>query len=310
MPGPKPVSTSDFSTAFADVALEAQPTRSGNFAVDRESDHLADSDFSGPGAPPNLCGIETNKGPAMTVTNSTAAKAPAPVSAYMLADHLDATLAAGEDLVAVSYSRASDDPIITTETILAARAGQRAVVERIRGLELSIIARVLKARERAEELARTDARFTMISKLFIGGTVMLADAVAECADATLQDFDTADALPAYLRSRGMLPLDTYALSEQASITIDEGFLIAGRIALGPLLDLVASFVDALELHFELYADEAGIADDADGDAKATTVSRVADTSVAASAAAPAAVEPTASAALAKTEQRVHGLRPS
>lgn len=182
-------------------------------------------------------------------------KLPAPVSAYMLADHLDAALAAGEDLVAISYTPDNDDPLITTDTIMAARAAQRTVVERIRGLELSLIARILKGRERAVELARSDSRFRMVAKLFTGGTTPIADAVAEVTDATLNDFDTADAAPAYLRSRGLLPADTYALSERDQIMVDETFLVASRIELGPLLDMVATFIDALELHFDLYQGE-------------------------------------------------------
>ena len=103
----------------------------------------------------------------MTVTNSTAAKAPAPVSLHARRPpHTGGRC----ELVAVSYSRASDDPSNPTQTILAARAGQRPVVEPYPPAAGEIIARVLKAVPTRGGVARTDARFTMISKLFIGGT--------------------------------------------------------------------------------------------------------------------------------------------
>ena len=40
-----------------------------------------------------------------------------------------------------------------------------------------------------------------------------------------------------------------------SLTIDDSFLVAKRIALGPLLDMSAAFLDALETHYELFLEE-------------------------------------------------------
>ncbi len=187
----------------------------------------------------------------------------APACAYLLADHLDAALAAGEDMVKLAYKREAGGEL-SPETIATARCEQRDLVERLRALELALVMRILKARERAKELAGGDSRFSMISKLFIGGTAPLADAVAECGDASALDFDTGDAFTTYLRSRGLIDARSCLVREDDPIGVTEDFLVAGRIMLSTLLDLVAAFIDALELHFVLYGGESSDDDSAAG----------------------------------------------
>ena len=177
---------------------------------------------------------------------------PAPVSVYLLAEHLDGALAAGEDLMA----RGSDWRMLaeggaTTQFV----SQQRQLAEEVRSFELMLIARILKARSHAGVLAEIDARFSAIAKLFVSGTAILIDAVAECGDATQSDFDTADDLVAYVRSRGLIAPDAAHVSDPRSLTIDDNFLVAKRITLGPLMDMSAAFLDALETHYDLFIEE-------------------------------------------------------
>lgn len=185
----------------------------------------------------------------------------APLAVYMLAEHLDAVLAAGEDLVA----RGQDWQM----THLAAGAPeefareQRDVAEAVRALELMLVARALKAREHARDLAEIDPRFRPVANLFTSGTSVLLDAVNECGDARADDFDTGDELIAYIRSRGLIAPDAVTVHTAAELSIDDSFLIAKRIALGPLLDMAAAFLDALESQYELFAEDED--DDNDGE---------------------------------------------
>ncbi len=178
-----------------------------------------------------------------------------PACLYLLADHLDALLAAGEDLLRIDVTA----PMTTADAEIACHDGVRAAVERVRVLELAMLGRILKARERASELAALDARFAMPARLFVGGTGALIDAIADCADTSTVDFETGDALPAYLRSRGLIDARKCSLLAGEGFAVGEDFLLAARIPLGALLDMVASFLDTLELHYALYAPEAGAA---------------------------------------------------
>lgn len=194
------------------------------------------------------------------MTHSDAADTPAahpvPPAAYLLADHLDASLAAGEDLLTAGrrcreiLDDGPDRRVLGKGQVVALRTA----VELVRSLELALITRISKAREWSQLLVKHDPRFRSIGGLFIGGTAPLVDAIAEFADATDSDFETGDGLTDYFRSRGMLADDQSCLSDIDGPLVGEEFLVTRRIALGPLLDLVAAYLDALEIHFTLFPD--------------------------------------------------------
>jgi hypothetical protein len=180
---------------------------------------------------------------------------PTSLSVYLLAEHLDAALAAGEDLEHVRYVWTGAPPR-SQDAIEAIRAGQRAAVSRIQTFELVLISRLLKAREWASTVASEHERFGVVARLYNAGTAVLLDAVAECGDMSAVDFDTADDLTAYLRSRGIVAADAPALSDTAPIQASDSFMVARQVPLGVLLDLVATFLDALEAEFDLFVEPA------------------------------------------------------
>jgi hypothetical protein len=178
-------------------------------------------------------------------------RGPAPASVYLLAEHLDAALAAGEDLTSVLYVW-SGPPAREDAELVEFRAGRREAIEKIRTFELAMLARLLMGREWAVTVATENDRFQPVARLYVAGTATLVDAVAECADLSGEDFDTGDDLTAYMRGRGLIAEDAAGLSDTAPIAANETFLVAKRAPLGVLLDLVASFLDALEAEFDLF----------------------------------------------------------
>jgi hypothetical protein len=178
-----------------------------------------------------------------------------PASVYLLAEHLDAVLAAGEDLMGVRYSPVGKPR--SREEIETARAGQRTAVERIRTFELALLSRLLAGREWAATVMSEEPQFGAVARLYVAGSTALLDAVQECRDLTSADFDTGDGVLAYVRSRGLIPAETLSLRETTRISADENFLVARRAPLGTLLDLAAAFLDALETEFDLFEMSAG-----------------------------------------------------
>lgn len=179
-----------------------------------------------------------------------------PVVAYQLADHLDAALAAAEDLTAAGREWVPATANGGTE-LAAQMAAERQVIERVRAFEAMLIGRILKARKRASVLARSAGSLAGMTQLFVGGTAVLVDAIEELGDSTWADFDSADGHISYLRNRGAIPADAWALPEDRSILLgDANFMVAGRLQLAPLMEMVVAFLDALEAHYDLYPDEA------------------------------------------------------
>lgn len=184
----------------------------------------------------------------------------APATVYLLAENLDAVLASGEDLQqsALVWNAGSTG---TPREIAAARQYQRRIFNEIRSLEMMVVARALKARERAEELGRRDVRFLPMAKLFTSGTALLLDVNADLAATADIDFRTGSAMTAYLRGRGVLAMDTPAPDDDAAVAVTDDFLIAERVPLGSLMDLAAMFLDTLETHYDLFeADDTENAD--------------------------------------------------
>jgi hypothetical protein len=174
---------------------------------------------------------------------------------YLLGDHLDAALAMGEDLLTERVDLAEAEQKLNMGRLVR-QAGEVAdFLHTVRALELNLIARVLQARKRAEEIKRSETRLKPLISLFVGGTAPFVDAAMELGDLTTQAFDAGDAALAFLRSRGVIARDAAGLEQMAQLTVTEDYMVAARIRLGTLMDLIATFLDMLDTLFDLYREE-------------------------------------------------------
>jgi hypothetical protein len=173
-------------------------------------------------------------------------------SLYLLKDHLDATLALGEDLLAAELVLLPVDRPGLRDWLRHTR-GLDDFLASLRTLEYALTARLLQARKRAEEMRRSDSRLRQMIALFVAGTVPLVDAAAELGDTDARNFDGADSALTFLRSRGLLAPDAAGLELVSHLAVGEDYLVAGRIELGALLDLAATFLDTLDLLYDLPA---------------------------------------------------------
>ena len=171
---------------------------------------------------------------------------------YLLADHLDGVLAAGEDLLGAHFDleRHRDaGGAGPAETSLPA------YVSHLQTFERTAVMHALQARQRVREVRNLDPRFGPLAGLFLAGTTSLADASAELGDTTDCDFRTGNDVVSFLRSRAIIASDVGSLDALPALAVTEGFRIAGCIELGPLLDLVSTFASVLDQHYELYSED-------------------------------------------------------
>jgi len=173
---------------------------------------------------------------------------------YLLGDHLDAALAMGEDLLAEKVVLADAAQPLNTARLVQQNRELAKFLTIVRTLEMSLTARLLQARKRAEEMRRHETRLKPLIALFVGGTAPLVDAAMELGDTTVRDFNTGDTAFAFLRSRALIACDAAGLERLSELRVGEDYLVAGRIRLGTLLDLVATFLDSLDLIYDLYGE--------------------------------------------------------
>lgn len=171
---------------------------------------------------------------------------------YLLADHLDAALAAGEDLMATRLPVLAD----LDETEDAAERELSRFVVRLGRLEASMIGRLLQARKRLAELPRQDGDFRPIARLFSSTTALIEELVGQMGDPSQSRFEAGhDRLP-FLRDRGLLARDAAGLPLYETLCVTESFRVGALIELGPLLDMVSALLDALDDRYDLYGDRA------------------------------------------------------
>jgi len=173
---------------------------------------------------------------------------------YWLVEHLDAALAAGDQLMLLSLEITEPTPQMGPRRLRTRVARFIRFVNEVRGLEASLIAHILQARRRVAELPRGRGHLRLILDPFTSGTTVLLDAVAEYGDPSGYAFNTGADRLAYLRARGLIAGDSGALMPVTTLEIGESFLVAGRIELGPLLEMVDAFLQALNTEFGIWND--------------------------------------------------------
>ena len=177
-------------------------------------------------------------------------------SIYLLRDHLDAALAMGEDLLTETLALDTPAGKSALRTWMRQNRDLKDFLTSTRTLEYAMTMRLLQARKRAEEVKRSESRLKPLVALFVAGTAPLVDAAAELGDTDARDFNSADAALTFLRTRGLLASDAAGLEGLTRLAVSEDYQIAARIRLGTLLDLVATFLDTLDLVFDLNTEPA------------------------------------------------------
>ena len=189
----------------------------------------------------------------MTVTAVNALK-PDLSNIYRLADQLDATLAMAEDLLVQSLTVAALTAGDETQAITARHQQISTFARDVRALELGMTARILQARNRAIDVRDVHPRFQPLIGLFIGGTAALADAAAQNDLGDISELALASGpdVLAFFKSRALVGSGAVSLVEITDIKVSEDTLVVGTIHLGTLMDMIAQFLEALDLAFDLY----------------------------------------------------------
>lgn len=173
-----------------------------------------------------------------------------PEGIHLLADHLDAALAAGEDLMALRLAPMADLP--PTQSADAALAD---FVSQLRRGEAALLLRLLQARRRATEVESADPALRSVLRLIATSTEALVDLIEHYGRRDADSFEAGGDLQHELRRRGLIPAEAAAVGPFEAVNVGDGMLIGGVVALGSLLDVSAAALDLLDRQFDLYVHE-------------------------------------------------------
>jgi hypothetical protein len=76
----------------------------------------------------------------------------------------------------------------------------------------------------------------------------------ELGDPRLQDFNGGEETLYFLRLRSLAPEHVTTIDELPHIAVTSDYTLLGCIKLEPLLDLVATFIDTLDVHYGILGD--------------------------------------------------------
>lgn len=181
------------------------------------------------------------------------ARAVAP-TIFLLADHLDAALAHGEDLLALTFTPPSPAAVQSGAEIDADIAAWKAFVSTVRAREMAITLRILQARRRLAVLAIDKPLARHALTLFSVATAPLQDAAGRLADGNVDPLESGHDLHAFLVGRGLIGAAFETTGTMAPLAVTDAYPLAGMQPLGQLLDLVARTLDVLDAAYGLYDD--------------------------------------------------------
>lgn len=188
----------------------------------------------------------------MLTAHETALPEPAQVPPVitLISEHLDQVLAAGEDLKQLRLAPSDPAPDADLDGALPVDR----FVEDAKKLEWTALMRVLRAREHSHVLKRDDARFKPVADMFLSGTAPLTDALEGMSQAH-NSFETGEDPVVYLATRAVLTSDAGAVPANDITMVGEGLLLGGAVELGVLMDLVAAYLDAIEIHYDVFPEQ-------------------------------------------------------
>lgn len=173
-----------------------------------------------------------------------------PEGLHLFADHLDAALAIGEDLLALRLAPLAD---LTAEQSHDVALGT--FVAKLQGLEAALLLRLLQARRRAAEMATSDTALRSVLRLVATSTDSLLDLIGHYGRRDAEMFRAGGDLQHELRRRVLIPAEAAAVSPFEAVVVTDDTLIGGVAPLGGLLDMAAAALDLLDNHYDLFGRE-------------------------------------------------------
>lgn len=167
---------------------------------------------------------------------------------FFLSDHLCSAIEASDYLLAHEYSSEVVDAQEESDEILERLEKFHKFLDDIRTYEFLIVTKINQVRHWSLHLRQLDKDFRPVIDLFNASTMMVSDAVDLLGQDENDIFNGNSEPQRYLESRN-IRIEQEQPNSGKKFSIDESFLIGGKVELRDLLDVCISFHQSVERQY-------------------------------------------------------------
>lgn len=173
---------------------------------------------------------------------------------FFLSDHLCSTIEEGEKIFNLSYT---SDPIssdLSSDEILDRLDDFHQFLDEIKTLEFLLLTKLNQARHWCIHLRYLDVEFKPVLDLFNAATEMIVDIENVLGIDEKDVFEGKDSHEHFIETRKLITEKTEEEGYPSQIIIDDNFLLAGKIPLADILDACNTFLDSIDIRYDVMED--------------------------------------------------------
>lgn len=167
---------------------------------------------------------------------------------YFLTDHLFASLEAGERIRLAAFTQIENQAELSGDDIMDELENLRVFINDLSDWEEELISKLVSARKWSNHLKEYDSYFKPLIELFNSATHPLTDVAAQISDHHDRHFEGGDHPDWFINSREMV-IEKSAHGQILSLTAGNMYLVGGHVRMANILELVESYLTALETRF-------------------------------------------------------------
>ena len=170
---------------------------------------------------------------------------------YFLTDHLCSAIDVGEDIYNLRFASNSMSSDLSSEDILDRLDEFHQFLDEIRTNEFLMLSKINQARHWCIHMRYLDVEFRPVVDLFNTATKAVSS-IETILGVDEQGVFEGESVPqTLLDSRNLVIEKSDGDSVPAKISVDENFLIGGKVLLTDLLDACNTFLDSLDIRFDV-----------------------------------------------------------
>lgn len=173
---------------------------------------------------------------------------------FFLSDHLCSAIEEGEKLFNLSYTSDKISPELSADDILDRLDDFHQFLDHIRTIEFMLLTKLNQARHWCIHLRHLDSEFKPVLDLFNTATSSLVDIESVLGIDEQGIFNGEGSHEHFIKSRQLTTEQTDEEGCPSRISVEDEFLLGGKVPLADILDACNSFLDSIDIRYDVMED--------------------------------------------------------